>query len=134
MVNTTPTPLNDAMAFAQRFTNLRKQANLTQDALAEAVGVHVSQIRRYEAGTSTPTLDVLKNIALALHTSADTLVFDENERAPSDDLTLIFEAINDLDPTTNNSPKNSSKPSPTEPTPTAGNNPPPAKRLRADRT
>ena len=54
--------------------------------------------RRYEAGTSTPTLDVLKNIALALHTSADTLVFDPDERDPQDDLKLIFEAINDLDP------------------------------------
>jgi transcriptional regulator with XRE-family HTH domain len=60
--------------------------------------VHVSQIRRYEAGTSTPTLDVLRNIALALHTSADTLVFDPDERTPTDDLKLIFEAINDLDP------------------------------------
>ncbi len=98
MVNTAPTPLVDAMAFAQRFTNLRKQANLTQDALAQAVGVHVSQIRRYEAGTSTPTLDVLRNIALALHTSADSLVFDPDERQPPDDLHLIFEAIADLDP------------------------------------
>jgi len=97
MVTTPPTPLVDTMAFANRFTTLRKNANLTQDALANAVGVHVSQIRRYEAGTSTPTLDVLRNIALALHTSADSLVFDPDERAPTDDLRLIFEAIKDLD-------------------------------------
>ena len=97
MVTTPHPPLVDAMAFPQRLTNLRKQRNLTQDTLADNVGVHVSQIRRYEAGTSTPTLDVLRNIALALHTSADSLVFDENERTPQNDLHLIFEAISNLD-------------------------------------
>lgn len=98
MVTTPPTPLVDTMAFADRLATLRKTRNLTQDTLADNVGVHVSQIRRYEAGTSTPTLDVLRNIALALHTSADSLVFEPNERSPKDDLHLIFEAINDLDP------------------------------------
>lgn len=85
------------MAFAQRLAELRKQRSLTQDALADAVGVHVSQIRRYEAGTSTPTLDVLRNIAIALSVSADALVFDEDERGPSDDFALLFEALGRLD-------------------------------------
>lgn len=65
--------------------------------LAERANTHVTQIRRYEAGTSTPTLDVLRNLALALNTSADSLLFDHNERGPSDDLTLHLEAINHLD-------------------------------------
>lgn len=39
---------------------------LTQAALAERTGIHVTQIRRYEAGTSAPTLDVLRNIAIGL--------------------------------------------------------------------
>ena len=44
------------MAFADRLTNLRKDRQLTQATLAERANTHVTQIRRYEAGTSTPTL------------------------------------------------------------------------------
>jgi transcriptional regulator with XRE-family HTH domain len=66
-------------------------------ALADRVGVHVTQIRRYEAGNSALTLDVLRELARALSVSADALVFDEDERGPSDDLALLFEAANQLD-------------------------------------
>ena|SRR5579883_3053379 len=87
----------DLMNFAQRLVALRKQRNLTQAALAERVGIHVSNIRRYEAGNSQPTLDVLRNLALALSTSADSLLFDDDERGPDDDLRLAFEATRALD-------------------------------------
>lgn len=86
------------MDFATRLAAARKERGLTQQALAEHVGVHVTQIRRYEAGTSAPTLDVLRNIAIALHVSTDSLVFAEHERGPGDDLRLAFEATADLDP------------------------------------
>ena len=68
--------------FAARLAGVRKQRGLTQQALAERSGAHVTQIRRYEAGTSAPTLDVLRNLALALNTSADSLLFDSGERGP----------------------------------------------------
>lgn len=80
------------MDFAHRLVALRKDRGLTQQALADRVGIHVSNVRRYEAGTSAPTLDVLRNLALALNTSADSLLFDEDERGPADDLRLAFEA------------------------------------------
>lgn len=83
-----------AMEFPERLTALRKQRGLTQQALADKVGVHVLQIRRYEGGTSQPTLDVIRRLAIALSVSADMLVFDqEDQRGPSDDLRLQFEAI-----------------------------------------
>jgi len=75
---------------------LRDERKMTQPSLAEHVGVHVSQIRRYEAGDSSPTLDVLRKLAVALSVSADTLVFDENERGPDEDLRLQFEATTRL--------------------------------------
>ena len=87
-----PPPSLLEMDFPQRLAALRKERSLTQDALAERVGVHVSQIRRYEAGTSTPALDALRKLAIALSVSADTLVFDKDERGPDDDLRLQFEA------------------------------------------
>ena len=86
------------MSFPQRLATLRKQQGLTQQALAERVGVHVTQLRRYEAGTAQPTLDVVRRIAISLSVSADTLVFDDNERGPhDDDLRLHLEAIVRLD-------------------------------------
>lgn len=76
---------------------IRKDKGLTQQALADRVGVHFTQIRRYEADNSAPTLDVLRELARALSVSADALVFDPDERVPSDDLRLIFEAASLLD-------------------------------------
>lgn len=96
MVNPVPLPLM-TMEFAARLTAARKERDMTQQALADLAGVHVTQIRRYEAGTNEPTLDVLRNLAIALHVSTDSLVFDETERAPADELRLAFEATNDLD-------------------------------------
>ncbi|WP_394203874.1 hypothetical protein [Marinagarivorans algicola] len=39
------------------------------------------------------SLQVFCKIALALNISADTLLFDEDERGPSDDLRMQFEAL-----------------------------------------
>ena len=86
------------MEFPERVTALRKERSLTQQALADRVGVHVLQIRRYEGGTSQPTLDVVRRLALALSVSADVLVFEKTERDPSEDLRLQFEAIDQLPP------------------------------------
>lgn len=55
-------------------------------------------VQRYEAGTSQPTLDVIKKMAVALSVSADALIFEPDERGPDDDLRLQFEAIARLDP------------------------------------
>jgi transcriptional regulator with XRE-family HTH domain len=84
------------MDFPERLAVLRKEKNLTQKDLAELTNVHVAQIRRYESGTSQPTLDVIRKIAIALHVSADTLIFDQKERGPGDDLRLHFEAVSKL--------------------------------------
>lgn len=67
------------MSFPERLARIRKERQLTQQELADRVGVHVIQVRRYEAGSSQPTLDVIRRIALALGVSADMLIFDEYE-------------------------------------------------------
>ena len=87
-----------AMAFPERLSTLRKQRALTQQALADAIGLHVTQLRRYEAGKAQPTLDVLRKLAVALRVTSDVLVFDREERGPDDELRLQFEAISKLDP------------------------------------
>ena len=44
------------------------------------------------------TLRLLKKLAIALHTTTDSLVFDENERRLTDDLQFMFEAIGQFTP------------------------------------
>ena len=55
--------------------------------------IWATQIKRYEAGAAQPTLEVLRKIVLALNVSADTMLFDGDERRPDDELQLQFEAI-----------------------------------------
>jgi len=86
-----------AMNFPERLSALRKERGFTQQSLADAVAIHVSQIRRYENGQTQPTLDVIRKLAIALGISADVLVFDQGEREPSDDLKLQFEVLSQFD-------------------------------------
>lgn len=41
---------------------------------------------------------MLRNIAISLNVTTDSLVFDPDERGPDDDLRLAFEATTHLDP------------------------------------
>jgi transcriptional regulator with XRE-family HTH domain len=91
-------PITADRSDATRLTTIRKHRGLTQAALAETVGIHVTQVRRYEAGDAQPTLEVLRNLAIALSTTTDELAFNTDERQPPNDLRLHLEAINQLDP------------------------------------
>lgn len=85
------------MSFTDRFLQLRKQHTLTQQQMAETVGIHITQVKRYEAGEAQPSLDVLKKIAVAFSITTDWLIFEEGEREPQDDLKLKFEAVTQMD-------------------------------------
>jgi len=85
------------MDFPKRLTATRKLRGKTQQALADEVGIHVTQLRRYEGGKAQPTIGVLKDLAVALRVSADALLFDEDERGPGDEMRLQFEALSRLD-------------------------------------
>ncbi len=84
--------------FPQRLASLRKERSISQKQLAEAIGVHYTQVRRYEAGSSQPTLDVLRAIAMTLRISADVLLFDESERSLDKDFKPHLEALSQLTP------------------------------------
>lgn len=84
------------MDFPARLIQLRHEKALTQQALADAVGIHVNQIRRYEAGQAQPTLEALIKLAKVLHVSLDSLVFGENAREPEEEFRLRFEALKTL--------------------------------------
>jgi transcriptional regulator with XRE-family HTH domain len=90
--NTELTALLD-MDFPERLVQLRKARSFTQRHLGELINVHLTQVQRYENGSSQPTLDVLRRLAVALGVSADVLLFDQDERGPDENLKLKFEAL-----------------------------------------
>ena len=65
------------MSFGRNLSRFRKEKGLTQEDLVKQSGVAVSQIRRYEADKSSPTLDVVTRLARALGVSLDELAFDK---------------------------------------------------------
>lgn len=69
--------------FPKRLSGLRKQLSLTQAQLAERIGMHVVQLRQYEAGTSQPTLEAIQKLSTALQVRADMPLFGEDERGPA---------------------------------------------------
>ena len=84
---------SNAMGFAANLVRIRKDRHLTQAALAEAAELSVLQIKKYEAAKAQPTLGAIKRLSLALHISADELIFEDAERGPDDELRMQFEAI-----------------------------------------
>ena len=90
--------IDSSSDFHSRLAVLRKERGLTQQALADRIGGHVQQLKRYEAGSSQPTLEVIRNLATALSVTSDQLLFGKDERGPDDDLRLAFEATRQFDP------------------------------------
>ncbi len=85
-----------AMHFPKRLVAIRKEQGYTQQSLADAVSMHVNQIKKYEAGNAQPTLSALIKLAQVLHISLDDLVFEAGERGPDEDLRLQFEAVSHM--------------------------------------
>lgn len=81
-----------SQGFADRLKQLRKQRDLSQAQLAEAVGVHQNHIGRYERGESQPSADALRRLADALGVSTDYLIegtSDEAAKARFEDRDLL---------------------------------------------
>ncbi len=88
-----------------RIKEKREEVGISQKELAEKVGVSPSAINQYEAGSKTPSTDILKEIALALSTEADYLLgikedadqiavaFRDIGKLSEKDRTIVFEHI-----------------------------------------
>lgn len=62
-----------------RIAKLRKQQNLTQDALAEKLGVSPQAVSKWENDVSCPDIQLLPRLARLLHVTADVLLSGEEE-------------------------------------------------------
>lgn len=68
------------MNFGEKLKNLRNGQKLTQQQLAERIGVAKSVVSYYESGDRYPSYDVLVRIARIFHTTTDYLLDIERTR------------------------------------------------------
>lgn len=71
---------------------MRKERNLSPQALADTVSLGITERKHYAAGTSQPSLEVIRNLSQSLPVSADELFFGKAERGLEEDLRLQFAA------------------------------------------
>ena len=64
--------------FAERLKELRLERNLSQKALADAIGVSDIAVSRWESKTRIPNIEILKLIAEYFGVSSDYLIGLEN--------------------------------------------------------
>jgi DNA-binding XRE family transcriptional regulator len=62
------------MSFGKRMAQVRKEKNMSQDALAKALEATSTTIGRYERDEVKPSIDVAAKIAATLEVSVDFLV------------------------------------------------------------
>lgn len=65
--------------FAVNLRIIRKRENISQKELAKILIVTPQAVSRWENGLTTPDLDMIIKIAIALNTSIQNLVIDEDE-------------------------------------------------------
>lgn len=71
----------DYKSIGIRIRNVRKAKKMTQEQLAESVGVGVTHISHIETGNSIPSLQVMVDIINTLECSADELLCVEIKKA-----------------------------------------------------
>ena len=84
------------MSFSTRFVQLRKDHRLTQQEMADRVGMHITQVKRYESEQAQPSIEILKKIAIAFNVTTDWLIFEDGERDLPKQLQLKFEAVSQM--------------------------------------
>ena len=78
-------------AIANKIKALRHELGMPQREFAKKIGIHPAQLARYEVSRSTPSIDILINIAKFCEVSVDYLVFGLDKEV------LKRSRINDLE-------------------------------------
>lgn len=89
------------MEFKERLKQLRAEKKISQNQLAINIGVHVTNISRYERGENKPTTQVLSKLANELDTTTDYLMNGSTNDIATNNITdkellSLFKRVNSL--------------------------------------
>lgn len=62
------------MSFSDKIKEARLERNLTEEQLAELIGISPRTYRNYETGKTVPRIEIIRNLCIALDTSSDDLL------------------------------------------------------------
>ena len=77
------------MEFQNRLYELRKKAGLSQEGLADLLGVTRQAVQKWEAGSSRPDMDNLAALARYFNVTLDYLVTGQEPPAPAAQTTIV---------------------------------------------
>ncbi len=80
------------LQFGENFKNLRKEKNITQEKIAEALGVSAQSVSRWEIGVCYPDFELLPIIANYFSVTIDSLLCNDNISKDTDKK-LFFEKL-----------------------------------------
>lgn len=102
---------NTLKLFGKRIKELRNKNKITQEKLAEMIGVEQQQICRIEKGGCFTTIDNVENLSIALNVPIDELfnfshqkesdallseLHELLQKASDDQIKLIYRIVNDI--------------------------------------
>lgn len=79
--------------FNQRLRELRNERKLSQQALANILGISKSSINMYERGEREPGLDLVLKLSMIFNASADYLLGKSNDRVDDN----LLDIVNEID-------------------------------------
>ena len=88
----------DYYAIGQRIRKRRKAQNLSQEQLAEKIGISTTHMSHIETGNTKLSLHVLVDISLVLGTTTDDLLFDSSNNQKNIASKEIQELLNACSP------------------------------------
>lgn len=88
----------DYYAIGQRIRKIRKANKLSQEQLAERVGISVTHMSHIETGNTKLSLEVFAEIAQALNARSDELLFGERENIKEQASGEILELMSECTP------------------------------------
>lgn len=83
----------DYYAIGQRIRKIRKAHGLSQEALAEQVGISTTHMSHIETGNTKLSLPVLVNLATALEVRTDDLLYDGSLAERSNAMESIIQIL-----------------------------------------
>lgn len=72
--------------FGDNLKQLRELKQLTQNELADLIGIHATHLSKYERNLASPSVEVVKKLTEALDVTADQLIYGDAKQKAKDKL------------------------------------------------
>jgi transcriptional regulator with XRE-family HTH domain len=72
--------------FGDNVKKIRVEKSISQQELADIVGIHSTHVSRYERNMAQPSVEIAKKMAEALNVTVDTLIYGQQDEKSKNNL------------------------------------------------